>query len=104
MNYDEAIVFIIRETGWTLEEARNLTVDEFSLLVSELSYQKAVDDYKLARNAAMIACMWAKKGTKVTDFIGQCPEREKEKEKEKEEKGENDLWVQAKEKGIKTPT
>ncbi|KKL71756.1 hypothetical protein LCGC14_2091730 [marine sediment metagenome] len=97
MNYDESLVFIIRETGWTLGETRSLTINEFTLIVSELSYQKAVDDYKLAHNAAMIACMLAKKGTKVTDFIGQCPVREKEK-------GEDELWEQAKEKGIKTPT
>ena len=96
MNYDELVTFIIRETGWTLEYVRKLHPKDLYPLVEELSYQKAVDDYKLAYNAAMIAGMLAKKGTTIQGLIGEPPTRRKEK-------GGEDIWSLAKKQGIKPP-
>lgn len=99
---DELIVFLMREFGWTLEYASELVgrlpLRKLNALVEELRYQKALDDYKMSANFAMVLANWAsaqgKRKFRSTDFIGQAPQR----------KGaETSVWVMAKEKGIKIP-
>lgn len=48
--------------------------------VKELEYLKSVEDYRIASHSAMVIATWAnaqKKGNsfKITDFIGQPPQR-----------------------------
>lgn len=95
--YNELIVFLIRETGWTLEYVRRIPYTEFALLVDELSYQKAVDDYNRNYPLGIIAAILASDRThqkRPSDFIGRPPERKN--------KGD-DTWKQAKEAGVKIP-
>ena len=78
---DETIVFIIRETGWSLEYVRKLPIRELKALVKEIRYQKAVDEYRYLRGIAMALATWAgtrKEGQRYRpeDFIGQPPTRE----------------------------
>ncbi len=77
---DELIVFVIRETGWTLEYVRELPLDDLFALVKELSYQKAIDEYKMALNFAMVISNWATamskhKRYRPTQFVGEPPDR-----------------------------
>ena len=82
---DELIVFLMREFGWTLEYTQNLAktlpLKKLNALIAEVKFQKSVDDYQLASNFAMVIANWASAQTKgkrykVTDFIGQPPNRE----------------------------
>lgn len=78
---DETIALVVRETGWTLDYIRCLPVSEFYALVAELSYQKAVDDYRQeCRFAALMATMgnlWSKRKVEVSELVGEPPERRK---------------------------
>ncbi len=78
MNYDELVVFIIRETGWPLEYIREMDAADINLLVSELSYQKKVDDYNRNYSIATIAAILTSDKNhkrRPEDFIGMPPER-----------------------------
>ena len=98
---NELVVFIIRETGWTLEYVQDLPIETLNALVEELRYQKAMDEYKQAYNAALIASILANQRSRrryqPTDLIGQPPER---KEVDKGDK----LSKLARKQGIKMPT
>jgi len=75
---NEAFVFIIRETGWTLEYIRKLPFDILAEIVEELRYQKAMDDYKNAYNSAMIITALLcsdKKTITPQDIVGEPPKR-----------------------------
>ena len=94
--YDELIVFIIRETGLSLEYIRKIPYSQLTSLVDELSYQKAIDNYNRNYPLGVIAAILASdvnRKRRPEDFIGRPPKR----------KGKDDLWKQAKTKGIKTP-
>lgn len=95
--YDELIVFVIRETGWSLEYVRGIPYEVLSILTDELSYQKAVDNYNRNYPLGIIAAILSSDKThqrKPKDFIGRPPERKR--------KGD-ELWQQAKKEGIKIP-
>ena len=76
------VVFLMREFGWTLEYTvglvKTLPVKKLNALITEIQYQKAIEDYKVASNFAMIIANWAsaqgKRRYKVSDFIGKPPE------------------------------
>lgn len=77
---NEAIVFVIRETGWSLEYIRALPIGTFNQFLKELRYQKKVDEYRNLRGFAMALANWAsskKRGVKfrIEDFIGDEPTR-----------------------------
>jgi len=80
--YNEAIVFVARETGWTLEYIRSLPLREFNALIRELKYQRDMDNYREAANAAMItaalASLLSKKQYRLDELIGEAPERKEE--------------------------
>ena len=85
---DELIIFIIRETGWTFPETLRFVTEtpikKLNTFVEELQYQKAVDDYKLAANFAVIVATLAsskQRKYKVTDIVGQPPTRKVEPDK-----------------------
>ncbi len=82
---DQLIVYLCLTLGWTFEYAcdfvKNQDVKKLQTFVKELQYQKSVEDYRYASNFAMALSVWAnslKKGNhyKVSDFIGQPPQRE----------------------------
>lgn len=82
---NELIVFLLRETGWSLEYIRALHPAEINALVSELKYQKALDQYAAAMNAAMVAasiCTMLSgqsrypKKYEPKDFVSEPPKRE----------------------------
>lgn len=84
---DELIIFIIRETGWTLdyttELVKNLPIKKLNAFIKELQYQKSLEDYKIASNFALIVATMAsssKRKYKVTDIIGRPPQREVKKD------------------------
>ncbi len=80
MTINEVVGFIIRETGWTLEYIYSLPLKTLSALVEELAYQKAVDNYQQAHNAALIVsvlCSSREHYVSCEDIIGKPPEREK---------------------------
>jgi len=84
---DELVVFLMREFGWSLEYTVNLVqtlpIKKLNALVRELRYQKAMDDYKQAANAAMVvACLSSSKQRRrsAKDIIGQPPRRIDSKE------------------------
>ena len=95
--YNELIVFVIRETGWSLEYIRQIPYAQLTILVSELSHQKAVDVYNRNHPLGIIAAILASDANhkrRAEDFIGRPPQR----------KGKgDDLWEQAKKEGIKIP-
>ncbi len=76
---NEAISFLVRETGWNLQYIRSLPITELYALVDELSYQKAVEDYRQeCRFAALMATqinLWSKRRITVSELVGQPPER-----------------------------
>ena len=81
-------MFIIRETGWTFPETLRFVTEtpikKLNTFIEELQYQKAVDDYKLAANFAVIVCTLAsskQRKYKVTDIVGQPPTRKVEPDK-----------------------
>ena len=98
MNYNEHIVFLTRETGWTLDYIRSLPLLEFNALIEELQYQKSLDDYKLTHNAALIvSALVSTRQRRITprDIIGEPPQR---KDLKKEE-----IWQIAERQGIRIP-
>ncbi len=76
---NESIAFLVRETGWTLDYIRSLPITELYALVDELSYQKAIDEYRQnCRSASIMATMinlWSKSQITVNELVGQEPER-----------------------------
>lgn len=82
---DELIVFLMRSfPGWTLEYTTNLVLNlpikKLNALTEELRFQKAMEDYQIASNFAMIISNWASSKSrgrkyKITDFIGEPPSR-----------------------------
>ncbi len=87
---DSVIVRLCFLLGWTFEYScefiKNTPVKKVKSFIEELEYQKSIEDYRLASNAAMIITVWAnaqKKGNrfKVTDFIGHIPQRKGYKQK-----------------------
>ena len=97
-NYNEIVTFVIRETGWSLEYIRKLPIEELFALVDELSYQKKVDEYNRNYPLGILAAILTsdkQRHKKPSDFIGYPPKRENI--------GGDDLWKQAKERGIQPP-
>lgn len=95
--YNELIVFVIRETSWSLEYVRSIPYDQLLALTNELVYQKAVDEYKRDYPlATLLAVLTSDKNKhrKPEDFLGKSPQR----------KGGNTLWQKAQSAGIKIPT
>ena len=79
---DELIVWLCLVLGWTFPDAKQFVTEtpikKLNKFVEELQYQKAVDDYKLAANFAVIVATLAsskQRKYKVTDIIGQPPAR-----------------------------
>jgi hypothetical protein len=81
---DELIVYLCFVCHWTFPEAvrfaKETPIRKVKAFVAELQYQKAVEDYRIASNSALIIATWAnaqKKGNhyRITDFIGQPPHR-----------------------------
>jgi len=81
---DELIVSLCLICHWTYPEAcrfvNETPIKKVRAFVKELQYQKAMEDYRVASNAALIIATWAnaqKKGNhyQVKDFIGQPPQR-----------------------------
>ncbi len=90
---DSVIVYLCLVCHWTFSEAcRFITetpIRKVRTFMAELQYQKSVANYQIAANSAMVICTWAnaqKKGNrfKVSDFIGQLPQRSNAKSKLKE--------------------
>lgn len=78
MKLNEAISLIARETGWTLEYIRSLPVRYFQVLVYEFTFEKSLETYRDAYNAAMVVCALINSKShhyKVEDIIGYPPER-----------------------------
>jgi hypothetical protein len=78
MNLNEGISLIARETGWTLEYIRSLPVRHFQVLVYEFTFERSVETYRDAYNAAMIVCALINSKShhyKPEDIIGERPER-----------------------------
>lgn len=100
-DYNEAIVFIARETGWTLEYIRSIPLAALKSFLAELRYQKAMDEYRAAANTALVICtmanLWSKGKYKTSDFLGEPPMRGKTIE------GETELWQLIKELGLRIP-
>jgi len=87
---DELIVYLCFVCHWTFPEAcqfvKETPLRQVRAFVAELEYQKSVEDYRMASNFAMALAVWAnsqKKGNhyRVTDFIGQPPQRKNSKSK-----------------------
>lgn len=98
---DEIIVFLILRTGWTLEYTTNLVktlpVKKLNSLIDEMTYQKAMDDYRsLCNSALIVATLVSSKNRryKISEIAGQSPKRKQEPEK---------IKVAAKKAGIKIP-
>ena len=78
---NEAIVFIARETGWSLEYIRALPNADLILIIREMKYQKSVDEYRALRGFAVTLAVWGNsqpnktKTYRVEDFIGDEPKR-----------------------------
>lgn len=76
---NELIALIVRETGWTLEYIRSQPVSYLLALAHEIKYQRAVESYERAYNAALIICTLASTGTRhyrPVEIIGEPPQRE----------------------------
>lgn len=78
---DETVVFIIRETGWSLEYIRKLPLDTIRRLVEELRYQKALDNHRFLTGIGIALATWASSRAKTRryrpeDFVGLEPTRE----------------------------
>lgn len=88
---NETITFLVRETGWTLAHLRSLPISELYALVDELSYQKAIEDYRLkCLFAAVMATqinLWSKRRVTVSELVGEPPERKESKMNEVLAKG-----------------
>lgn len=78
MTINEQIVLIARETGWSLDYIRALSFFQFSALVAELLYQRSLESYEGAYNAALIICTLAsdkRHHYRPEEVIGSAPER-----------------------------
>lgn len=72
------IVFVIRETGWTLEYIRQIPYKQLMTLVNELAYQKEVELYNRNYYLGVIAAILTSDKThrrKAEDFVGRPPKR-----------------------------
>jgi len=97
--YNELIVFVIRETGWSLEYVRQIPYAQIVTLVNELIYQKDADNYNRNYPLGILAAILTSDKTRrrrPEDFIGRKPQRQIKK-------GGNELWDKAKEAGIEPP-
>ena len=94
-NYNELVVFIVRETGWTLEYIGHIKFAKLQVLAEELQHQKDIDDYNRNRVVALLVTCWAK-DAKLEDIIGLPPVRQGEEVQ--------DIWLLAEEAGIKIPS
>jgi len=79
----EAIVYLARKLGWTLDRIGLLTPEQLNDLLAEVHYQEIVEDWKADLRAASIMatilnCTPRKdrKVYKATDFVGSFPKRE----------------------------
>jgi hypothetical protein len=79
---DELIVWLCLTLGWTFDEAHTFatktSIKKVNAFVEELQYQKAIEDYRIASNFAVIVATMAsskQRKYKVTDIIGQPPTR-----------------------------
>jgi len=102
-NINESMVFIARETGWTLEYIRNLPLKTVRTLVNEIAYQKRVDEYKEAYNFAMVICALVSNREHPVmpiDIVGEPPKRTKDNEIREEPE---DIWTLAQREGIQPP-
>ncbi len=68
----------------TLDEIRELDFCQFNELLNEVQYQKAVDDYRIAHNFALLSCVVSGGRMEPEDLIGFPPKREGDKPTEKE--------------------
>lgn len=80
---DEFIVYLCFICHWTFDDAckfvKEQPIRKVRAFLIELQYQKAISDYQMASNSAMMICTWAnaqKKGNhyRITDFIGHPPQ------------------------------
>ncbi len=77
---NELVAFLVRETGWTLDYIRELPIAQLQELAREFTYQKSMDEYKAAHNAALIVCTLASSKQhryKPEEIIGRPPKKEK---------------------------
>jgi hypothetical protein len=100
----EILVFLARETHLTKAEIEAIPLEALPDIIDELKFQKAMDEYREASNAALIAAtlvnLFSKKRTSIVDLIGPAPQRKKKKLKEEAKS----IWQLAKEAGIRTPS
>jgi len=78
ISYNEIIVFIIRQTGWSLEYVRSLPIDILNTLTEEMSYQQAMEDYNRNLGSAMIVATMASSKTRrysAREVLGDPPQR-----------------------------
>ena len=78
MDYNELIVFVIRETGWSLEYVQQMSLATLSTLVEEMKFQKAIEDYNLMSGFALIVATLASSKNRryrVEEIIGSPPTR-----------------------------
>lgn len=98
---NETIVFIIRQTGWTLEYVRGLPLRQLIALRDEMAYQQSVDNYQRLYGAALVAAVLASgkhHQVKPEDIIGPPPERPLPKKE-----GGETLWSLMKQAGLRPP-
>jgi len=79
----ELIGYLARTTGWSLEYIGQLPARTAMGLYSEIRYQRAVEEYRMASYFAMCICTWAnavsKRHHRTSDFIGREPREPKHK-------------------------
>lgn len=78
MTLNEQITLVARETGWALEYIREIPITQLNSLVSEILYQRSLEDYRHAYNSALIVCTLASNKTHIynpEEIIGELPER-----------------------------
>ncbi len=89
-NIDSVVVYLCLICHWTFGEAcqfvKETPLRKVRAFMAELEYQKSVEDYRMSSNFAMALAAWAnsqKKGNhyRITDFIGQPPQRANVKSK-----------------------
>lgn len=93
--YNEAVVYMVRHTGWSLEYIRKMPVDLLHTFVEELKYQGQVEDYNKNHLLALILTALTK-DTTVEDILGPAPKRPYEEV--------NDIWQLAEKIGIRIPS
>lgn len=85
MYLDEVVAMVAAKTGWTLEYIYALPVRSLRALVTELAWQQQVERWQTAHNFALCLANWANASSKarrykITDFIGEAPERKERQE------------------------